>query len=147
MQTIGRLLLVILLASASLVACSEADLTREAHPTTLAGTAWRVVSINGRSPVAGNEPTAAFAPAQVAGSSGCNSYSGQYTYEPSSGAIGFKDLATTLMLCVEPARNDVEALFSEALTKATSASMDPQGRLLLAGPGGQIVLAVAAVAS
>jgi heat shock protein HslJ len=147
MQSIARLLALILLASTSLVACSLFDLSREAHPTTLGGTAWRVVSVNGRPPVAGSEPTAVFAPTQVAGSSGCNSYSGQYTYEPSSGAIEFRDLATTLMLCTEEARNDVETLFTTALTQATSASIDPAGRLVLTGPGGEIVLAVDAVSS
>jgi heat shock protein HslJ len=51
----------------------------------------------------------------------------------------------TLMLCVEQGRNEVETAFTQALTKATAASIDPQGRLVLSGQGGEIVMAVDAV--
>jgi heat shock protein HslJ len=128
-----------------LSACSESDLTREAHPTTLVGSAWRVVAVNGRPPVAGSEPTAVFAATDVKGSSGCNSYGGQYAYDPSSGAISFRDLAMTAMACIEPGRNDFEGIFTPAINQATSASIDPEGRLVLSGPGGEIVLAVDAI--
>ena len=141
------LLALVLFAVASLAACSDAELTREARPTTLAGTAWRVVAINGRPPVRGSEPTAVFAAADVNGSAGCNSYGGQYQYDASTGAIAFRDVAQTLALCVEPARNDIEALFTRALNQAASASIDAEGRLVLSGPGGEIVLAVDAVGS
>lgn len=149
MNTTSRLLLlaVLMVASTSLAACAAADLTREARPTTLTGTAWRVVSVNGRPPVAGAEPTAAFAATEVRGSAGCNSYGGQYTYEPSTGAIAFRDLGVTAMACAEPARNDFEGLFTRAINQANSASIDPEGRLVLSGPGGEIVLAVDAVGS
>jgi hypothetical protein len=53
----------------------------------------------------------------------------------------------TKMLCAEPGRNDVEALFTQTITQVTTASMDPEGRLVLAGPGGEIVLAVDAIPS
>ena len=141
------LLAFVLFAGLSLAACTESDLTREARPTTLAGTAWRVVTINGRAPVPGSEPTAIFAAADVKGSAGCNSYGGQYQYDGSSGAIAFRDLGMTAMACAEPARNDVEALFTQAINQAASASIDPEGRLVLSGPGGEIVLAVDAVGS
>ena len=52
----------------------------------------------------------------------------------------------TLMACAEPARNDIEALFTRAINQAATASIDPAGRLVLSGPGGEIVLAVDAVA-
>jgi heat shock protein HslJ len=147
MKTTVRLFVLLLLAGLSLAACSEPNLTREAHPPTLNGTIWRVVTVNGRPPVVRSEPTAAFGDAMVTGSSGCNSYGGAYTYDPSTGAIKFQDLAMTLMLCMEPGRNEVETLFNQAINAATSASMDAQGRLVLSGPGGQIVFAVDAVPS
>lgn len=128
-----------------LAACGESDLTREARPTTLAGSAWRVVAVNGRPPIAGSEPTAVFAAAEVKGSAGCNSYGGRYTYDHSTGAIAFQDLGMTLMACAEPARNDMEALFSRAINQAATASIDPEGRLVLSGPGGEIVLTVDAI--
>lgn len=147
MKTPASLLMLVLVASLSLAACAASDLTREAHPSTLAGTVWRVVTINGRTPVAGSEPTMAFAEALVTGSAGCNSYSGQYRYDPSTGSIAFEQAAMTAMACLEPGRMDVEAAFATAMTGATSASIDPQGRLILTGPGGEIVLAVGAVGS
>jgi heat shock protein HslJ len=130
-------------AGLALAACDGSDVSREGHPSTLNGTVWRAVTISGRQPVAGSEPTVVFGPTNANGSSGCNSYGGVYTYDPSTGAIAFKDVAMTLMLCAEPARNVVESLFTQALNAATSASIDPQGRLVLSGPGGEIVLAVA----
>jgi heat shock protein HslJ len=146
-----RVLLILIaaatLAAAALAACGESDLNREAHPTTLVGTAWRVVAVNGRPPVAGSEPTAAFAATEVKGSAGCNAYGGRYTYDAASGAIAFQDMGATAMACAEPARNDFEGLFTRAISQATSASIDPAGRLVLSGPGGEIVLAVDAVSS
>jgi heat shock protein HslJ len=145
MHVIARFLLLVL-ALGSFGACSSTDLDREAHPTTLAGTAWRVVSINGQPAIAGSEPTAAFAAGEVQGSSGCNSYGGPYTYEPATGAIAFGQLSMTLMLC-EPQQNEVETLFTATIPKVTVASIDPDGRLVLTGPAAEIVLTVAAVGS
>jgi heat shock protein HslJ len=147
MKTPARLLMILVLVSLSLVACAGSDLTREAHPTTLTGTVWRAVSVVGRPPVAGREPTMAFAVDQVKGSAGCNSYGGQYRYDPSTGGIAFAELAMTAMGCLEQARMDVEAAFAKAIISVTTASIDPQGRLVLSGPGGEIVLAVDAVGS
>jgi len=142
-KTIALLLVVVL--ALLLAACGESDLTREARPTTLAGSAWRVVAVNGRAPIAGSEPTVVFAAAEVKGSAGCNSYGGRYAYEPSTGAIAFHELGMTAMACAEPARNDIEALFTRAINQAATASIDPEGRLVLSGPGGEVVLTVDAV--
>ena len=141
------MIVLIAVAGLALAACDGSDVIREGHPSTLNGTVWRAVTISGRQPVAGSEPTVVFGPTNANGSSGCNSYGGVYTYDPSTGAIAFKDVAMTLMLCAEPARNVVESLFTQALNAATSASIDPQGRLVLSGPGGEIVLAVAGAPS
>ncbi len=146
MKTPASLFLVVIL-TLLLSACGESDLTREARPATLGGSAWRVVSVNGRPPIAGSEPTAVFAATEVKGSAGCNSYGGEYAYDPSTGAIAFRDLAMTAMACAEAARNDFEGNFTIAINKATSASIDPEGRLVLSGPGGEIVLAVDGVPS
>ena len=139
--------LVFLLVISSVAACEDADLTREGHPTTLVGTVWQVVTVNGRPAIVGSEPTAAFAAAEVKGSAGCNSYGGRYAYDPSTGAIQFLELGATAMACLEGARNEFETTFLQAIGQATSASIDPTGRLVLTGAGGEIVLAVAAVDS
>jgi heat shock protein HslJ len=138
-KTTVRTALLIAVAGLALAACDGSDVTREGHPSTLDGTAWRAVTISGRQPVAGSEPTVVFGPTNANGSSGCNSYGGVYTYDPSTGAIAFKDVAMTLMLCAEPARNAIESLFTQALNAATSASVDAQGRLVLSGPGGDVL--------
>lgn len=111
MKTRARFLLLIVLIGSSLAACSASDPKREAHPGTLNGTIWRVVTINGRVPVAGSEPTMAFAAAQVTGSAGCNSYNGGYRYDPSTGAIAIEQAAMTAMACLEQPRMEVEAAF------------------------------------
>ena len=140
-------LLLVAVFALLLAACGESDLTREAHPTTLAGSAWRVVAVNGRPAIAGSEPTVVFAAAEVKGSAGCNSYGGRYAYDPPTGAIAFRDLGMTLMACSEPGRTDFEGLFTQAINQAATASIDPEGRLVLSGPGGEIVLVVDAVGS
>jgi heat shock protein HslJ len=145
MRTTARLVLLVLLAGLVFTACDEADLGRDAHPNSLAGSVWRVVAINGRPPVPGSEPTAAFAAVEMKGSAGCNSYGGRYAYDSSTGAMSFEAMGMTAMACAEPARNEIEALFIQAIGQVSSAYMDPQGRLVLDGPGGQIVLAVDAV--
>ena len=142
MKTTLLVALLAALATLSLAACGESSLSREAHPTNLSATVWRAVAINGRPPIIGSEPTMTFAAAEVKGSAGCNSYGGRYRYDPSTGSIEFGDMAMTAMGCLEPGRGEVEALFTKALGQASSASMDPQGRLVLSGPGGEIVLAV-----
>ena len=112
------------------------------HPATLAGTAWRVVSVGGRAPVAAARPTAVFSPDRITGSGGCNTYGGRYRYDPATGQIEMRDLGMTLMACVEAPRNDVETAFFQTLGQANLVSVDPHGVLTLSGPGGVIVLQV-----
>ena len=141
MTTATRILLA-LLVGLSIAACDDASLTRDGRPDSLAGTAWRVLSVNDRAPVAGSEPTAIFTAAKVNGSAGCNSYGGSYTYDPSTGAISFPELGMTAMGCLQPGRNEFETLFSQAIGSVTTASVDEEGRLVLTGPGAQILLVV-----
>ena len=126
-----------------LVACSP--LTREAHPSTLVNTAWRAVSINGQPVVAGSEPTARFMVTDANGSGGCNDWFSPYRYDPSTGGISFEQLAMTARACAKPELGPVEQSFSTVLASVESASMDTEGRLVLSGRGGEIVMAVDAV--
>ena len=127
------------------VACTDADLGREARPTTLANTSWRAVAINGTATPANAAPTAIFTLSEVSGTAGCNHYSGGYDYDAGSGRITFHELAMTAMACLEAAKNDVEAAFTKALLQVTTASMDPAGRLVLSGPNVEILFEVAPV--
>jgi heat shock protein HslJ len=134
----------LLLAVVALVACSgpaaPSDVSREGHPATLAGTAWRVVSVGGRVPAAAAVPTAMFAADRVTGSGGCNTYGGRYQYDPATGRIEMRDLGMTLMACADAPRNDFETAFFQAFGQANLVSVEAQGRMALSGPGGVIVL-------
>ena len=112
-----------------------------ARPTSLAGTAWTLASMQGRRPPAGSAVTIAFEPDRVSGESGCNSYGGGYTYDPATGAIRIGDLGSTKRACVEPARNELEAAFLETLGSIAVVSVDPDGQLVLSGAGAELVLA------
>ena len=80
---------------------------------------------------------------QVRGSGSCNSYGGAYRFDSATGQIEFQNLGMTAMACAEQARNEYEGVFSAALVRASSASFDSDGRLVLSGPAGRIVLAPA----
>jgi heat shock protein HslJ len=140
---IRSVLLLLLFCVASLVACSDADLRREAHPPTLANTAWRAVEINGEPTVAGSEPTATFKIADVTGSGGCNDWFASYRYDPSNGRITFDRLGMTARACAKEAAVTAETKFAKVLTTVNQASIDPAGRLALSGPDGEIVFEVA----
>jgi heat shock protein HslJ len=104
---------------------------------TLAGTTWRAVSVAGRPPVVDRQPTISFDADQVRGSGGCNQLGGSYSYV--DGVLAFGNLTMTLMGCPEPI-GSIEAGFVATLTGLKSASMDDNGRLVLDGPGGQVLL-------
>jgi heat shock protein HslJ len=104
---------------------------------TLDGTTWRAVSAAGRSPVADREPTISFEADQVRGSGGCNQFGGSYSDVDGDLVVG--ELTMTLMGCPEPI-GSIETVFMGTLTALKSASIDDSGRLVLDGPGGQVLL-------
>ena len=135
-------LVMILVVAVAACSSSSSEGTRDAHPATLAGTAWRVVSVGGRAPIALTQPTAVFAADRVTGSGGCNTFGGRYRYDPATGQIKMHDLGMTLIACVQAPRNDFEAVFFQTLGQANLVSVDAQGRVGLSGPGGVIVLQI-----
>ena len=135
--------LAVLLTVTVLVACG---ITREAHPNTLANTAWRAFTIGGVAPAAGHEPTATFKIADVSGSTGCNDWFASYTFDAATGKLVLEGIGMSAAACLDDAVSRTEAAFSTALTSVNQASIDPTGRLVLSGPGGEIVFEVAAVA-
>lgn len=141
-----RLGILVLVIGIVLAACGADDpdpTAVDGHPATLAGTAWRVVTIAGQRPPAGSEPAIAFDATSAKGSGGCNTFSGTYRYER-TGALAFGDLAMTAMACLEAPRNEIETAFMRTLGGVSLASLDALGRLVLSGPAGEIRLADAA---
>ena len=98
--------------------------------------AWQAVSIAGEPVVAGHEPTAIFSPIEVSGTTGCNSYGGSYT--DADGAIEFGPMRMTLMACSDEI-GEVEGRYVAAMTGATTATVDAEGRLVIDGTAGSIV--------
>ncbi len=100
----------------------------EAVATAFTGTTWvATVLNNGRQAVEsvleGSEATAEFDDeGRVAGSSGCNRYTGPYTLDGEAIEVG--DLAGTRMACADQALTQQEELFLAALEQATVARVD-----------------------
>jgi heat shock protein HslJ len=84
---------------------------------------WNVTGYNNGkqatvSPIAGTDLTATFTPdGKVAGSSGCNTYTGGYELEGTALTVG--PLATTMMACEQPI-SDQEAQFLAAFQTPTT---------------------------
>ena len=139
-----RNILAVLLAGLTLIGCSTAPDPSGpiggGRPSGLAGTAWRVVAVGARVPAAQAEPTIVFAEGAISGSGGCNHFGGQYRYDPATGQLAVGELGATAMGCLEAGRNEMEAAFLQALGSASSVGVDDAGRLVLAGPGGPVVL-------
>ena len=110
--------------------------TLPSGPASLAGTAWKAVTVAGQPVVTGHEPTATFSASEVIGTTGCNSYGGSYTL--SDGKITFGPLRMTLMACIGPV-GDVEGRYTAAMTGATTVTTDAGGRLVIDGTAGSIV--------
>ena len=102
-------------------ATSTTDAASAGVQDDLANTQWTLVSMGApgaASPVvAGSTITLAFETGnQAAGSGGCNSYGGAYQVE--GGVLSFSSVASTLMACADPAVNDQEGQYYQALQTA-----------------------------
>ena len=101
---------------------------------------WSAALVGGRPVVAGREPTAAFGTDGVEGTTGCNDYVAQY--RAANGEIAITDFRSTGIGCDDPV-GAVERRFVDAMTGARTVTLDPDGRLLIDGPGGSITFVVA----
>jgi heat shock protein HslJ len=126
-------------ASAGSAGSAAPSLERVAFPDRLAGTVWKAVEVVGAAPQAGREPSIDFQEAQISGSGGCNAFTAGYEYD--AGTITVGESSGTLMACDGPV-GTLEGRFFAALTGATAVSIDPDGRLILDGPGGRLVFEV-----
>jgi len=101
----------------------------------LGGTSWDLVEMGTTADFAQIVPTIEFgADGGVSGFAACNTFSGTFTIDGPTVALG--PLATTKMACERPA-SAVEAEYLGALSGVATWSIEPDGRLLL---GGQVPL-------
>jgi len=102
-------------------------------PKTLGGATWQLEDLAGRGVIDNSHTTLQFlADGKVAGSGGCNRYSGKVTLK--GALITFTPMASTMMACA-PALMDQETRFFDALTKADTVSIDKTGALLIGVKG------------
>lgn len=140
-----RLLLVTAILALGLAACTlvpsaiPSSAPSGSPPAGLAGTTWRLVSIQDLRPPLGPDVTLAFTGSDISGNGGCNAFNGSFAFDPASGSLRIGDLGSTKRACVEPGRGDLENAYFAALRGAVAASLDSDGRLVVAGPGARLV--------
>jgi heat shock protein HslJ len=137
---VGGLALVALIAVACVGTPDGATTTDSSSvkaPTALEGTAWRLVSIDGRPALAGVRVTAVFEGDEdrVAGSAGCNQYFGRAAVKGETLEVG--GLASTKMFCTADGVMPQEGAYLSALATATVYRVS--GTQLQLGPAPGIV--------
>ena len=124
-----RLRAALVLFAASLAGC--APVTANSAPPSLDGTAWILSSLPGHTLVGRQPITLHFEGGRVAGSDGCNRYSGPFT--ATGGALSItKAAASTMMACDEPlmqADAALSGLLAQPLTVALTRGPTPVLRL------------------
>jgi heat shock protein HslJ len=105
----------------------------------LTGKVWALTELKGNPPVAGTGISAEFtADGKVAGSAGCNRYSGTYTVSGSN--ITFStQMAMTMMMC-EQAVMDQETAYMQALSEAKSFAVTGDQLTLSGGDGNPLAV-------
>jgi len=97
MNTKNKLYLLMILIGLLAASCSALN---PAGAKELNGTEWQLLYIRKSTPIAGRPITISFEDGQVNGSSGCNSYFGEYSVKANE--ISFGPLASTEMACMDP---------------------------------------------
>lgn len=112
-------------------ACSG---TGPADQNTLQGSRWTLVGLADETPLGEVDVTAEFSEGQVAGNSGCNSYSG--TYEVDGENIEIGELTMTLMACLDPdGIMDQEQRFLELLAGSQTFTVEGDQLILHTSSG------------
>jgi heat shock protein HslJ len=103
----------------------------------LEGIEWRALTIAGLPPSAKHVPTLTIAGSTITGSGGCNRFSGGAQVE--DGRLIVNGLAMTAMACLDDVANEREMQFVRILSSRPPIGAR-EGRLVLAGEGGELVL-------
>jgi heat shock protein HslJ len=123
-----RLHAVLLAGALALGACGSAPVTPPAAMQ-LDGTGWVLSSLPGATLTERGRPTLQFSDGHVAGSDGCNRYSGRYESKGADFRV-LPGVAATQMAC-EPAVDEQARVFMQALLHATRVRVDEAGLSLL----------------
>lgn len=105
----------------------------------LAGTSWRLVSLNEEQPLEDTEITLEFTETDAAGNAGCNHYSGTYTLEGDE--LTVEEIISTMMACMEPEGvMEQETAYHGALQSVATARLVADEQLILLDESGSPVL-------
>lgn len=126
-----RITMLGILTGAGLAACTPMQ-------PALVPSDWQVTNLAGRALTADDRVTMQFAEGRVAGTSGCNRYTGPVTLGEEN-AIAFGLLATTRMACLGEAA-DIEAAFVEQMGRIDSYRI-ARGDLVLLAAGTEVMRA------
>lgn len=100
----------------------------------LTGTAWQATYPSGGNQPLEPLPTVNFSNGQVQGTTGCNSYGGEYEIT-GPGEIRFMPLAVTEMACIDPGVMEQEAQFLQFISQVSTYQRGPT-TLTLSTPEG-----------
>ncbi len=102
---------------------------------TLDGSSWILATLNGQPAVKDTTVTLSFAAGKVAGTDGCNRYTGSYTVDGSN--IKFGQLASTMMACPDPIMKQADA-YQKALGQAATYKSDAKQLTLYDASGKEL---------
>ncbi|MEM1133012.1 MAG: META domain-containing protein [Pseudomonadota bacterium] len=123
----------------ALSACQPSENVTSASPMdSLKNSQWQFVSLNGLPPVQVDRSELVFEGDRIAGSTGCNRFSGSYSMTDGK-LTANQPLALTQMACAG-AVNQQEQTMMEMLSGPLSVSIDGQGQLVLTGAEHKAVL-------
>ena len=127
----SSLILLILTAGCSLLPASTPSLS----PKSLSGTEWQLIAYGDpgalQFALEDHRPTLKFDETTLGGSSGCNSYGGDYTRKDERISVG--DLASTLMACLDDGVMEQESAYLSILSQVEKVQFAGDS-LVLSGP-------------
>lgn len=131
MKLLSRYMLIAIFGIVLLTACGSDSQDMD-------DTVWSLKSINGATPIEGTDITLRFEDGRVKGSSGCNTYEGDYTFGD-DGEFQAGPIAVTEMACLDPAGvMDQEVEYLRILQGADTIARDDT-ELTIEGGGNTLV--------
>ena len=107
----------------------------------LEGTSWQLESLAGEPALPGTDVTIEFKDGQAGGQAGCNGYGGAYKVDGNE--ITFRELASTLMACADPAVMEQESAYLQFLGEVQRFEL-VEGQLQLVRADGEALVFVPA---
>src|SRR3990167_6617734 len=127
-------------AAPPVAAAPECAPMAEVEEATLMAGEWTITSIGDQPVIAGQMPTIRFTRDGILhGQSGCNTFRGSFKHSRRS--IYFAPFEMTEEACVAGGVMAQEAVLAAALTRTVPIALDAEGRLVLTGADGVVVVA------